>query len=64
MSQTELNTYANQVKATWMKENEVIRKPSSPGTAFLRTMLRKRREQQRQMQETIASALDMNRIAS
>jgi len=64
MSQAELNTYANQVKATWMKENEVIRRPSSPGTALLRTLLRQRREQQRQMQKTISSALDMSATAS
>lgn len=64
MSQAELNTYASQVKATWMKENEVIRRPSSPGTAFLRNRLRERRKQQRQMQKAIESSLDMSCTAS
>lgn len=60
MSQQEINTYANQLKLKWTNEkNEVLRRPSSPGTAFLRNQLRKRREQQRQMQETIVSSLDV-----
>lgn len=65
MSEMQINTYANQLKTKWTNEkNQVVRKPSSPGTPFLRTMLRQRREQQRQMQETIASSLDAVATAS
>lgn len=58
MSQQELNTYANQVKTTWMEDkNKISGIKTNPGTSFLRRLLRQRREQQRVMESAIASKL-------
>lgn len=57
MSQAEINTFAKQVAMKWEEEKRVLGSKTNPGTAFLRTQLRKRREAQRQMQEQISAKL-------